>query len=66
MPISQEISPLNKGTISRTAQAQILRKKYQYRQLVLTGRTHLPRESAVRLVGPDCAYHLYRNHRPTG
>ena len=47
---------------SRAVEAQILRKKYHYRRLVLQGQTRLPRESAVRLVGPDCAYHLYRMH----
>jgi hypothetical protein len=47
---------------TRAEQAQILRKQYQYRRLILSGRTQLPRKSAVRLVGPDCAYHLYRHH----
>lgn len=53
---------MQQKALSRTAQAQILRKKYQYRSLVLQGRAALPREGAVRLVGPDCAYHLYRTH----
>ncbi len=58
----QRKTNVQQKTLSRTAQAQILRKKYHYRSLVLSGRAPLPREGAVRLVGPDCAYHLYRTH----
>ncbi|MGB1892652.1 MAG: hypothetical protein ACPHSD_13360 [Candidatus Latescibacterota bacterium] len=53
---------MNKTSTSRALQAQILRKKYPYRSLVLHAQTALPRDGAVRLVGPDCAYHLYRTH----
>ena len=35
-----------------------IRKRYQYRRLVLSGKADLPRPGAVRLIGPDCAYHL--------
>jgi hypothetical protein len=31
----------------------------RYKRLVLLGRARLPLEAARRLVGPDCAYHLY-------
>lgn len=39
--------------------AERLRLKYKYRKLILTGRLDLPHEEAARLIGPDCAYHLY-------
>ena len=34
----------------------------QYRRLVLLGKAKLPLAAARRLVGPDCAYHLYFRH----
>ncbi|NKB66908.1 MAG: hypothetical protein GKR89_07605 [Candidatus Latescibacteria bacterium] len=40
--------------------AEALRKQYLYRRLVLSGKVDLPQSVAARLVGPDCAYHLYR------
>jgi hypothetical protein len=43
--------------------AEALRKRYLYRRMILRGEVRLPRESAVPLVGPDCAYHLYAAHR---
>ena len=30
--------------------------------IVLLGRARLPLDAARRLVGPDCAYHLYFRH----
>jgi len=41
--------------------AEEVRLRYLYRGLVLRGRLRLPPEAAVALVGPDCAYHLYRS-----
>jgi hypothetical protein len=35
-----------------------------YKRLVLLGKARLPLEEARRIVGPDCAYHLYS--RPAG
>ncbi len=43
--------------------AEITRKKYKYRSLILRGRVRLPQKAAYKLVGPDCAYHLYSNHQ---
>ena len=40
----------------------MLRKRYQYRQLILAKKVALPRKAATDLIGPDCAYHLYRYH----
>jgi hypothetical protein len=34
----------------------------RYRRLILLGRVRLPLEEARRMVGPDCAYHLYFRH----
>ena len=39
-----------------------LRILSRYRRMVLLGQAKLPLEAARRLVGPDCAYHLYFRH----
>jgi hypothetical protein len=39
--------------------AEILRKRYKYRRLILSGKLKLPHTAAAKLLGPDCAYHLY-------
>ena len=39
--------------------AEEIRIHYLYRQLILRGEAKVSFESARRLVGPDCAYHLY-------
>jgi hypothetical protein len=39
--------------------AEQIRKRYLYRRLVLTGDAVIRRETARKMVGPDCAYHLY-------
>jgi len=36
-----------------------IRIKALYRNMILRGKVKLPPESARKLVGPDCAYHLY-------
>lgn len=41
--------------------AEAARLRHLYRTLVLRGRLNLPPEAALPLVGPDCAYHLYRS-----
>jgi hypothetical protein len=41
---------------------EALRILSRYRRMVLLGRARLPLEQARRLVGPDCAYHLYFRH----
>ena len=40
-------------------QAEIMRKKSRYRELILSGRLNLPHGRAAQLLGPDCLYHLY-------
>ncbi|MDW7711132.1 MAG: hypothetical protein SCH98_11715 [Deferrisomatales bacterium] len=44
--------------------AEEARLRHLYRTLVLRGRLRLPAEAARPLVGPDCAYHLYRSESP--
>jgi len=39
--------------------ADEIRIRYLYRSLILRGKVALSLEAARRLIGPDCAYHLY-------
>jgi hypothetical protein len=39
--------------------AEEIRIRYLYRHLILRGKVKVSFETARRLVGPDCAYHLY-------
>lgn len=39
--------------------AEEIRIKYLYRDLILKRKITLPLDAAKKLVGPDCAYHLY-------
>jgi hypothetical protein len=39
--------------------AETLRILGKYKRLVLLGKVRLPLAEARRLVGPDCAFHLY-------
>lgn len=39
--------------------AEIIKKQYYYRKLILQGRLKLPIDSAKKIVGQDNAYHLY-------
>ncbi|NIA30891.1 MAG: hypothetical protein GWP06_13375 [Actinobacteria bacterium] len=48
----------------KTEQAELLRIKYLYRQLLLRRKIKLPHRDAARLIGPDCAYHLYSDYKP--
>lgn len=41
---------------------EVIRKQYLYRRLILSRRLCVSPKSAARLIGPDCAYHLYRSH----
>ncbi len=44
---------------ARRQSAETLRVLQRYKRLVLLGKVQLPWAIARRLVGPDCAYHLY-------
>jgi predicted enzyme related to lactoylglutathione lyase len=50
--------------MARRDQAQDRRTLHRYRQLVLLGQVRLPLAAARRLLGPDCAYHLYFRSAP--
>jgi hypothetical protein len=39
--------------------ADQIRIRYLYRRFILDGDARISSLSAQRLVGPDCAYHLY-------
>ena len=36
-----------------------MRIRYKYRRMILRGEIKVSHEAAVKLVGPDCAFHLY-------
>jgi len=38
--------------------------KYKYRELILKKKIILPYYKASKLIGPDCAYHLYSGFNP--
>ncbi|MBF0539738.1 MAG: hypothetical protein HQL03_15965 [Nitrospirae bacterium] len=42
-----------------TDKGRQIRLKYLYRKMIISGKSRLPYAAAVKLVGPDCAYHLY-------
>jgi hypothetical protein len=42
-----------------TRKSDEIRLRYLYRDLILSRKIRLSLDSARRLVGPDCAYHLY-------
>jgi hypothetical protein len=39
--------------------AEEMRLRYLYRNLILRKRLRLPLKAALKIIGPDCAYHLY-------
>ena len=45
--------------LSRSDVAEAMRKRHRYRQMIRSGKLVLPFNSAARLLGPDCLYHLY-------
>ena len=45
--------------LSSEEKAEIIRKKYLYRELIRSGRIVLPPDRAAQLLGPDCLYQLY-------
>jgi len=42
-----------------TEKSEELRLRYLYRRLIIEGKIALSFESAMKIIGPDCAYHLY-------
>jgi len=39
--------------------AEQIRIRYLYRRMILNGEIKVHRHTARKLIGPDCAYHLY-------
>ena len=48
-----------------TEKSETLRILGKYKRLVLLRKVRLPFAEACRLVGPDCAYHLYSRPEPS-
>lgn len=44
--------------------AEEIRIRYLYRDLLLRKKIRLPLEGAMKIIGPDCAYHLYSVSEP--
>lgn len=42
-------------------EAEIIRIGYKYRRILRSGKIKIPYHDAVKMIGPDCAYHLYRD-----
>jgi hypothetical protein len=38
---------------------ELARLRYKYRELILKKKIKLPIQKATKLIGPDCAFHLY-------
>ncbi len=49
--------------MTRAGDAEARRILARYKRLILLGKVRLPLEEARRIVGPDCAFHLYFRHR---
>jgi hypothetical protein len=47
-------------------EAEKIRIRYLYRRKILNGELNVSHSTAKRMVGPDCAYHLYGTHTPSG
>ncbi|MEM9943809.1 MAG: hypothetical protein AAF939_19765 [Planctomycetota bacterium] len=41
-----------------------VRRRYHYRKLVMNQGIKVPARLAMKMVGPDCAFHLYSQHNP--
>jgi len=50
---------MTESRFSSEEAAEELRKRYRYRQLILSGKLTLSHKRAAQLLGPDCLYHLY-------
>lgn|GEM_PF-1009830 len=44
------------------SEPEAVRKKYDYRRMLMNQSVKLPARLAMKLMGPDCAFHLYRSH----
>jgi len=46
----------------KSPQAEEIERRYRYRTLILKRKVKLTRLAATKMIGPDCAYHLYGSH----
>ncbi|MBF0465951.1 MAG: hypothetical protein HQK88_13380 [Nitrospirae bacterium] len=46
-----------------TEKSEQIRIKYLYRALIIKGKIRIPYKAAAKMVGPDCAYHLYGTYK---
>jgi hypothetical protein len=46
---------------SLSEKCEIIKKRYYYKNLILSAKIKLAFKAAVAFLGKDCAYHLYRN-----
>jgi len=46
-------------------EAERIRIRNLYRRKILSGELNVSHSTAKRMVGPDCAYHLYGRHAIT-
>ena len=52
--------------MARGGESAGVRTLARYKRLILLGQASLPLDVARRIVGPDCAYHLYFRHGSGG
>ncbi len=52
----------DRGQVESAASARV-RVLHAYKRMILLGKVDLPWEMARRIVGPDCAFHLYGRGR---
>ena len=63
MPEGYSLSdPWQNPGVTRSDEIEARRVLARYKRLILLGMARLPLEAARRIVGPDCAYHLYARH----
>jgi hypothetical protein len=54
---------MDKADLTCEERAEIIRKKYRYRELILSGQIELPHARAAQLLGPDSLYRLYSTEK---
>lgn len=50
----------------KTEKAEQMRIKYKYRMMIMKGKVWINYKGAARLIGPDCAFHLYSTIKTGG
>ncbi|WP_420263768.1 hypothetical protein [Candidatus Magnetominusculus dajiuhuensis] len=50
----------------KTEKAEQMRIRYKYRTMIMKGKVWIHYKGAARLIGPDCAFHLYSTIRSGG